>query len=173
MKRELGSFERALVISDQHAPFHIVSVLCLENPPSPHILRHALKVLQNHHPFLASHIGLENGRYYLESLTNPPVPLHVLPRWNNEHWMQIAEVELGNRFDISIDPLFRCTYLYRDGDAHADVILSFYPSIVDSVSIAQLMSELLSTCAFFREQKTVSVYELDPAPAVESRFPPA
>lgn len=173
MKRELGSFERALVITDQHAPFHIVNVLSLENPPSPQILRHAIKVLQNHHPFLSSHIVHEKGRYYLESLDNAPVPLHVLPRWNNEHWVQIAEVELGNRFDIAAGPLFRCVYLYREGDPHAEVIFSFFHSIADSASISQLISEFLTICAFFWDQKTVTVYELDPAPPVESRFPVA
>jgi hypothetical protein len=87
--------------------------------------------------------------------------------------MQIAEVELGNRFDIAAGPLVRCVYLYREGDPRAEVIFSFFHSIADSASIAQLMSELLTICAFFWDQKTVTVYELDPAPAVESRFPAA
>lgn len=172
MKREMGAFERALILTDRHAPFHITNILCLENPPSPHILRHAIKVLQNHHPFLSSRILLENGKYYLEYVADPPVPVHVLPRWNNEHWVQVTEVELANRFDKFAGPLFRCIYLYREGDKRADIIFSFFHAIVDSASLAQLMAELLTVCASFMDRKTVSVFELDPAPAAESRFPP-
>ena len=63
MKRELGTFERALIIADKYAPFHSVSVLRLEGAPSPEIVRNALKVLQNHHPFLSARLLQEKGRY--------------------------------------------------------------------------------------------------------------
>jgi len=172
MKRELGSFERALVITDQHAPFHIVNVLRLENAPPPHIVRQALKVLQNHHPFLTSRLINEKGKYYLASLIEPGLPFHFLPRWNNDHWVQVAEAELGRRMDVSTGPLFRCTYLF-DSSVCGDIIFSFFHSIVDAASVSQLMSELLTTCASFMDQRTVSVYELPPAPPAESRFPPA
>jgi hypothetical protein len=172
MKRELGSFERALVITDQRAPFHIVNVLRLENAPPPHIVRQALKVLQNHHPFLSSRLINEQGKYYLASLIEPGLPFHFLPRWNNDHWAQVAEAELGRRMDVSIGPLFRCTYLF-DSSGRGDIVFSFSHSIVDAASVSQLMSELLTTCASFMDQRTVSVYELPPAPPVESRFPSA
>ena len=68
MKRELGAFERALVIADQYAPFHIISVLRLEGAPSPQIVRNALKVLQNQHPFLSARLLQEKGRQYFVKL---------------------------------------------------------------------------------------------------------
>lgn len=173
MKRELGTFERALVITDQHAPFHIVNVLHLENAPPPQILRQALKVLQNHHPFLSARLLNEQGKYYIASLIEPGILFHVLPRWNNDHWTQVAEVELGKRVDISSGPLFRCTYLFDSTNSRGDIIFSFFHSIADAASVSQLMSELLTTCASFMDQRTVTVYELPPAPTVESRFPPA
>ena len=173
MKRELGSFERALVISDRHAPFHIVNVLRLENAPPPQILRQSLKVLQNHHPFLSARLVSENGRYYFASLANPGLPFHVLPRWNDGHWMQVAEVELGTRMDVATGPLFRCTYLYDAAKGHSDIILSLFHAITDASSAAQLMHELLNACASFMDEKTVTVYELPPSPPVESRFPSA
>jgi hypothetical protein len=171
MKRELGTFERALFITDQHAPFHIVNVLRLEYAPPPQILRQALKVLQNHHPFLSSRLLHETGKYYLASLIEPGLPFHFLPRWNNDHWFQVAEVELGKRMDVSTGPLFRCTYLFDSNNSRGDIIFSFCHSIVDAASVSQLMSELLTTCAAFMDQRTVTVYELPPTPPVESRFP--
>jgi hypothetical protein len=173
MNRELGSFEQALVITDQHAPFHIVSVLQLENAPSPHILRQAFGILQNRHPFLSVCLVPRNGKYHLASLVEPSPPLHVLPRWNDEHWLYIAEVELGTRLDVFRGPLFRCTYLYREGDPHSDLIFSFSHFISDSASISQLMSELLTICNSLLNQTTVPLVERFPAPASEIRFPPA
>ena len=173
MNRDLGSFERALVITDQHAPFHIVSVLQLENAPSPHILRQGFSILQNRHPFLSACLVQKNGRYHLASLVEPSLPLYVLPRWNNEHWLYIAEVELGTRLDVFRGPLFRCTYLFREGDPHSDLILSISHFITDSASISQMMSELLTICNSLLNQRTIPLVEHYPAPAADIRFPPA
>ncbi len=173
MKRELGTFERALVISDQHAPFHIVSVLQLENAPPPHLLEQALKVLQKRHPFLAARLLKEKGKLYFASLVEPGLPFHFLPRWNAEHWSHVAEAELGNRIDVSTGPLFRCTYLYSVTDRRGDIILSFFHSMIDASSASQLMHQLLTACASLMDEKTATVYEFLPAPPAESRFPSA
>jgi hypothetical protein len=173
LKRELGTLERALLIADQHAPFHIVSILRLENAPSSHVLKQSLQVLQNRHPFLRSRLLYEKGKYYFAKLVEPVLPFHFLPRWNADHWIYIAEVELAKRIDASTGPLFRCTYLYSAADQRGDIILSFFHSIVDALSVSQFMHELVTVCASFMDQKTVSNYELTPAPPAESRFPPA
>ena len=173
MKRELGTLERALLIADQHAPFHIVSVLHLENAPPPHILKQSLQILQNRHPFLRSRLFPEKGNYYFAKLVEPALPFYYFPRWNASHWVYIAEVELGKRIDALTGPLFRCTYLYSEADERGDIIFSFFHSIVDASSVSQFLHELLAVCASFMDQKTVSLYELPATPPVESRFPPA
>lgn len=173
MKRELGTLERALLIADQHAPFHIVSVLRLENAPSPHILKQSLQILQNRHPFLRSRLLYEKGVYYFAKLVNPALPFYFFPRWNADHWAYITEVELGKRIDALSGPLFRCTYLYSEADERGDIILSFFHSVVDASSVSQFLHELLIVCASFMDQKTVSPYELPPTPPAETRFPPA
>ncbi len=154
MKRELGTFERALVIADQNAPFHIVSVLNLENAPSPHILKQSLQILQNRHPFLRSRLLHEKGTYYFAKLVEPALPFYFLPRWNADHWIYITEVELTKRIDTSIGPLFRCTYLYSAADERADIILSFYHSIVDASSVSQFLHQLLVVCEFVYQMQT-------------------
>ena len=173
MKRELGTLERALLIADQHAPFHIVSVLHLENAPFPHILKQSLQILQNRHPFLRSRLLFEKGSYYFARLVDPALPFYFFPRWNADHWVYIAEVELGKRIDALSGPLFRCTYLYSEAGERGDIIFSFFHSIVDASSVSQFLHELLGVCAAFMDQKTVSPYELPPTPPAESRFPPA
>jgi hypothetical protein len=173
LKRELGTLERALLIADQHAPFHIVSVLSLENAPPPHILKQSLQIMQNRHPFLRSRILYEKGTYYLAKLVEPSLPFYFLPRWNADHWIYVAEVELSKRIDVSTGPLFRCTYLYNAADERGDIIFSFFHSIVDPSSVSQFLHALLVVCTSFVDQKTVSLYELAPTPPVESRFPSA
>ena len=173
MKRELGSFERALVIADRHAPFHIVSVLRLEGAPSPQIVRNALKVLQNHHPFLFARLLREKGRYYFVKLIDPGLPFHVLPRWNDGHWAQVAEVETGNRIDVLNGPLFRCTYLYDSTHERAEIILTICHAIADAASTARLLHDLLKTCVSLTDEKTVPLHGTSATPPVESRFPSA
>jgi len=172
MKRELGTFERALMIADNHAPFHSVSVIKLEGAPSPQIVRNALKVMQDHHPFLSVRLLEEQGHYHFATLVDPGLPFHVLPRWNDGHWVDVVEVEMGNRIDTSMSPLFRCTYLYDATHERAEIILTLHLTIADSASSARLMHELLKVCASFRDEKTVPVSGQVPAVSpVETRFP--
>jgi hypothetical protein len=173
LKRELGTLERALLIADEHAPFHIVGVVRLDSAPTPHVLKQSLQILQNRHLFLRSCVLDEKGKYYFAKLVDPNLPFHVLPRWNAEHWIYVAEVELAQRINASHGPLFRCTYLYSEAEERGDIILSFFHAIVDASSVSRFMHELLTVCASFMDQKTVSPYELSPAPPVESRFPSA
>jgi hypothetical protein len=173
LKRELGTLERALLIADQHAPFHVVSVLSLENAPAPHILKQSLLILQNRHPFLRSRLLSEKGNYYFAKLVEPALPFYFFPRWNASHWIYIAEVELGKRIDALAGPLFRCTYLYSEADQRGEIIFSFFHSVVDASSVSQFLHELLAVCAAFTDEKTVSPYELPATPPVESRFPSA
>jgi len=173
MKRELGSFERALVIADQYAPFHSVYVLQLESPPPSQIVGKALKFLQKRHPFLRARLLQDNGNYFFASLVEPMLPFRVWPRWNDTHWIKVVEVELEAHVEQTIDPMFRCTYLYDENQKHAEIILTFFQPIVDAVSAGCLMEELLTMCASFMNEGTVTASELDPAPSQESRFPSA
>ena len=160
------------MVTDGHAPFHIVSVLQLQGAPFPQTVRNALKVLQDHHPFLSVHLLKEQGRIYFETLMDPGLPFHVLPRWNDAHWAEVAEVEMGNRIDASTGPLFRCTYLYDATHERAEIILTLHLTIADSASTTRLMHELLKVCAALRDEKTLPVSgRASQADAVESRFP--
>jgi NRPS condensation-like uncharacterized protein len=171
MKRELGIFERAQYISDRHAPFHIVTVLRLENAPASHIVRKALTLLQKRHPFLSARLMHEKGRDYFATLVNPPLPFRNPPRWNNDHWHQVVEVELASRIDAVNGPMFRCTYLYNESSAKAEIVLALSHFIADSASASHLLHELMTISASLADGMPVSVSELPPAPLLESRFP--
>ncbi|NJC96928.1 MAG: hypothetical protein FIB03_11435 [Anaerolineae bacterium] len=173
MKRKLGFFERALLISDRYAPFHIVSVLRLANAPEPHAIRRSLQLLQSRHPFLSARLLEERGVTYFASLVEPRLPLKILPRWNDEHWIQLTEVELENRIDLTTGPMFRCTYLYNSDQPQAEIIFAISHFIADSASVSRLMQELLTNCASASDKNSHTVKLLSPAPPAESRFPSA
>ncbi len=173
MKRELGVFERGQYIADQYAPFHIVGVLRLENAPHPDMLRRSFAELQKRHPFLASHLIHEKGRYYFAALSDLAVPVRILFRSSDEHWIQVTETELEIRIDASTGPMFRCTYLYNEDQQQAEIILTLSHFIADAASASQLLHELMTLCASFSDGVSVSVSELSPAPTVESCFPSA
>ena len=159
MKRELGIFERAQYIADRYSPFHIV--------------RKSLSLLQKRHPFLSACLMHEAGRYYFATLADPPLPFRNLPRWNDDHWRQIVEVELGMRIDAKNGPLFRCTYLYNESQPRAEIVITLSHFIADSMSASHLLHELMTTSASFADGMPVSVSGLSPAPTLESRFPAA
>jgi len=172
MKRELGIFEQAQYIADRYAPFHIVGVLQLESAISPHILQKSLNLLQKRHPFLSARLLHENGNLYFATLVDPNLPFRALPRWNDEHWHQVVEVELTTQIDALNGPMFRCTYIYNESQPHAEIILVISHFIADAASASHLMHELMMICASLADRVPVSVSKLSLAPTLESRFPP-
>ncbi|HSG45420.1 MAG TPA: hypothetical protein VLA72_19920 [Anaerolineales bacterium] len=171
MKRELGVFEKGQVIADKHAPFHIVAVLRVENAPLPHILRRSFAELQKRHPLLSVRLMQEKGRKYFATLIDPALPVNTIARWNDDHWIQVTESELGKRIDAQTGPLFGCTYLYSETHQQAEIILAISHFIADAASTINLLHELMMLCASFADGELVSVSELSPAPVAESRFP--
>lgn len=173
MKRELGIFERAQFVADQYAPFHIVGVLQLENAPPPHLVKRSLTVLQKRHSFLSMRLMHERERYYFVPMSELSLPFRNLPRWNDEHWIQIAETELAIRVDAFTGPMFRCTYLYGASQPRAEIVFTLSHLIADAVSASHLLHELMTICASLADRIHVAVSKLSPAPTLESRFPPA
>lgn len=173
MKRDLGIFERAQVFTDRYAPFHIIGVLRLEDAPPSHVVRKSLTLLQKRHPFLSASLMHEKGQHYFATLVEPPLPFRNLPRWNNDHWRQVVEVELANRIDATTGLMFRCTYLYSESQPRAEIIFTLSHIIADAASTSHLLHELMTICASLADGMPISVSELPPAPPLESRFPAA
>lgn len=171
MLRKLGVFERALFISDQHAPFNVVSVLRLEDTPETDVLLAALKILQKRHPLLKGRIQIRDKGLWFEMLPDPTFPFRTLERGGDAMWMSIVEQEMNMRLDPSLGPLFRCTYLL-DG-VKGEIILTFHHSILDAASGMNLLDELLETCAALQRGQPANLPVLTVVPPVEKRFPPA
>ena len=169
--RALGSFERALLVQDRYGPFHIVAVLQLNGAPAPDTLRAALELLQGRHALLAARIRQAKGRSYFEAISNPSVPMSVLPRQGEEAWRPAAESELGRRIDNDRGPLFRCTYVFDAEGARAEVILAIAHPIIDAPGCVLLVDELLRFAQQVTEGRAPAVAALELQPAVDELFP--
>jgi NRPS condensation-like uncharacterized protein len=163
--RKLGTFERALFLSDQHAPFNVVSVLRLEQAPAPEIVQHALGLLQKRHPLLQACI---QAKKYVR-LSDPSLSFKITELQGDISWLEIVEQEMNTRLN-SERGLFRGSYIYNS--SHADLFLTFHHSIMDSASVVHLMDELLQICTGARySDETLHPTLLEIAPPVEERFP--
>jgi NRPS condensation-like uncharacterized protein len=154
--RPLGTFERALFISDQHSPFNVVTVLRLENPPAPQVVESALRALQARHPLLQA--GIRHGRF---ERTSPSLIFRV----TQTDWLSLVEQEMNTRLD-SENNVFRGMYNYSSH--HADLILTFHHAIMDAASGMNLLDELLRHCA---SDENPPLSPLEVAPPVEENFP--
>jgi hypothetical protein len=165
MLRYIGIFEKAMLIANKHAPFNIISVLKMENAPSPDLVKGALEIIQKRQPFLLAYIVDERKRPFFEKLSSTDFPFTVIERNNKDQWCQIAEQEMVFRFDHNVGPLFRATYLYKDG--YGELVLNVHHTIMDAVSGMNLLDEFLRICDGDAEHLPM----LEPVPAMEARFP--
>lgn len=162
MLRKLGIFERAMLITNQHAPFNVVSVLQMENAPAPASVENALKLLQARQPFLRARI--RDGKF--ESLPDAPLPFRLIERSHAEQWREVAEAEMAHPYDHETGPLFRAAYIY--GDGYGDLVLNVHHAIMDAASGMNLLDELLKLCS----GEITDRPRLQVAPVFETVFPP-
>jgi hypothetical protein len=171
MERKLGKFETAAAISGEYAIFNIVGVVLLEGAPSPEILNQALTVLQNRHPFLRVRLVKKMGKHYFESGGISAIPLSVVDREDDDHWVAVAEDGLNYKFDHLDGPLVQCTYLKGEVN-RCEIILTAQHSIVDGTSVENLLDEMISICSKIVSGTKIEDFEpYPPMPPVEMVFP--
>jgi len=119
MIRNPGIFECALILSDQHSPFNVISVLRMDDPPRPESVRAALTMLQRRHPFLSA--TLQPKAFV--PLPEPKIRFSVLKRESDSAWLERVEQEMNTRLDASSE-LWRGLYLFDD--TQAELILTFH-----------------------------------------------
>ena len=167
MLRKLGIFERAMLVSNKHSPFNIISVLRMQNAPTPDAIKSALTQLQQRQPFLQACITETGKDPFFEKLPNPDFPFKLIERENDHQWREIAEQEMNFHFDHQHAPLFRATYLYQNG--YGDLVLNVHHTIMDAASGMNLLDELLRICAGELTDRS----PLQFAPVFETVFPPS
>jgi hypothetical protein len=174
MPRSLGRFETALTLTGEHAPFVVTVVLCLADDPGEAALRVALDALPARRPMLRARIAGDGPRRFRFAAGAPPIPLRSLPRQDPTAWQAVAEDELNAPLDRRRGPLLRCTRLAgADGGDGADLVLGFHHAILDAVSGATLVAELLALLDPGEGGGGAPAVSAEDAllPPVEERFP--
>ena len=165
MLRALGIFERAVMVSNQHAPFHINIVVQLQNPPVPEKIKESIHKLQGRHPLLRARIKQIDNQYRFFDSGDHRFPFQVIKRENDQQWIEVTEQTMAAGFNLPDDSLFRAYYLFSDHTA--ELILSIHHAISDAVSATNLIDELL-TIATGDQFKSE---ELQVIPKLEDRLP--
>jgi hypothetical protein len=175
MERRLGIFETAETLTDAAAPFNVVGVVEIEPGIGPIGLREALDRAQRRHPLLRAKIVDDDGGFAYDLDDVPPIPLEIVDRKGDDHWLRVAETELNRSFDIATGPLARCSLLTDGSGAGAsELVVCFLHTIIDGTSAVNLVREILEAwdaAAAGRSMGEPQALALQPP--VESFFPAA
>ncbi len=167
LTRPLGRMETALTYTDEFAPLNLVGVAQVAGNLPPAALRLALDTLTAQHPALRVSIGAAGRRRFFQPAPGQPIPLRVLERRSDDHWLALTEAELNTRLPVTTGPLLRAAYLHNPAGP-SEIILSAHHSILDADSALTLWEELLSACAGLTSPPAALPTEL-PAPT-EARY---
>lgn len=146
MRRELGAFETAQVLTGEYAPFNATIALKLDDGPAPETLQRALEALQRRFPLLAVRVVSDGRRRSFETGDVPSIPLEVVTRTSDVQWREVVEDEVNRSIDAAVGPLARCVALVPTTGAESDIVLSFHHVVMDSVSGEAMVRELLTAC---------------------------
>jgi len=173
MKRPLGTFETAQVLTGKVKSFNLVIALQLEKGPVFDVLQRALKCLHDRHPLLRTTIDETEGRPFFRVAGENRVLLRQIPRSSEHEWKRVVEYELNTPLPLSPGPLFKASYVANSGyEQPCELVLTAHHAILDGVSAARLLHDLLGLCESFAAGDEPSGFEpLGLLPAAEQLFP--
>ena len=173
MRRQLGSYENALVITNAHSPLNAVTVLQMYPYPSIEVLSKAFRIIQKRNPLLRAHITREHHTNYFVVDDLLDIPIKVEVRNGDGHWLAIVERELNRPFSSDQSPLLRCIYLKpKEDKLNAEIILTLQHTIMDGVSGVQILHEIMHTCQMIElDEGTIVLPTLPLYPSADQSFP--
>lgn len=144
MNRPLSKLEHLAWIIDQAVSQNFViaaRISCVASSLTEPFLRKALDILQEKHPPLKCRIkDKEFPEYTSEDV--PQIPLHVIERKGDEHWIEIAEKEMFEPLPWRTGPMVRVVLL-NSKDKY-DLLVGFCHIIADATSGVNFVQNLLS-----------------------------
>lgn len=142
MKRKLIIGERIMYV-DESTPLNCVFAVKIRGSFSEENLHAALAKIQKKHPLLRSSVKEDpKGRPYYElSEDLEPIPVRILKRGGDHHWMEESAQEWEKLFDGPNLPMARLVWL--KGEDVAELLLVCPHCICDGTTFVALMSEML------------------------------
>ncbi len=145
MNRPLSDPERAVWLIDQAVPQNFVMVARISNVPGilpdfETILRQALDMEQQRHPALKSKF-MDGKIPGFVSADVPQIPLRIIERKDDNHWINEVEKEIQEPLPWRIGPMVRAVLL-RSGEK-CDLLVTFCHITADAISGIKFIKNLL------------------------------
>jgi NRPS condensation-like uncharacterized protein len=170
MRRQLGSNERIVHMNIQAGSIGFVVIAHLSISLQENDVRKALDILSKRHPLLQTRIEIHNNVPFFVSDNVPPIPLRILPRRDETHWIEEAEHECNTVLPSDTGPMIR-TVLLTSPEA-TDVLVRFHHVIGDGMSGMYLMRDLLDLCVKISQEANPALNPLPQRPPIEHLLPP-
>ncbi|WGQ10999.1 condensation domain-containing protein [Pedobacter gandavensis] len=142
MKRKLIMGERIMYV-DESTPLNCVFAVKIRGSFSAENLHAAFAKIQKKHPLLRSSVREDqHGRPYYElSEDLEPIPVKIIKREGDDHWMEESAQEWEKLFDEPNLPMARLVWL--KGEDVSELLLVCPHCICDGTTFVALMSEML------------------------------
>jgi NRPS condensation-like uncharacterized protein len=140
MNRLLTTVERLAFLIDQTVNQNFVMVATVSGPLTDSILRQALDLEQQRHPPLkCKFIDGDPPRFSTEGV--PQIPLRIIQRQSDDHWLEIAEKEILEPLPWRTGPMVRVVLLRSK--EKCDLLVTLCHITADAISGVNFMKNLL------------------------------
>jgi Phthiocerol/phthiodiolone dimycocerosyl transferase C-terminus len=170
MNRPLSPLEHVVWLIDQsiHQNFVMIARLSGFVKDVETHLRLALDLLQKKYPPLNCKIlGGEKPVFDMKNV--PQIPLDIMARKGENHWIEIAEQEMKTAIPWALGPLTRANLLISKNDSTADLMITFCHVVADATSGVMFMQNLLTCIQQMGKGETVNFGPaMEPLPAPDN-----
>jgi NRPS condensation-like uncharacterized protein len=140
MNRPLSAFEQISWLAEQVLCLNFVVVAHLLEPLNEDALTQALNLIQDRHPPLQCKIKQGEVPLFI-SEDVPPIPLKIIDRKDDDHWIEEAEKGTREVLPWKTGPLARVSML--KSPKKCDLVFTFNHIIADATSGVKVIRELL------------------------------
>jgi len=161
MRRPLSNIEQVNWLIDRVVSISFVMIARVSGEITESILRKALDILQEKHPPLKWKIK-EGETPEFDSDGVPPIPLRIVKRRDNQHWIEEADKEINMQFQWDKGPLLRVVQMA--GSGICELLITFCHVATDATSGVLVVKELLTLIDKLSKGETVPMPEPRPIP---------
>ncbi|MHA1112170.1 MAG: condensation domain-containing protein [Promethearchaeota archaeon] len=138
-KRKISAWERMM----NHSPYSVVSMLVrVKGQVTEQMLRDAIKKLQSRHTLLRVRVEIDGeGTPWFTSEGIKEIPIEVLPRKDNNSWIEIYDKACRQPFDYNQRPGIRF-YLLNSNEM-TEILIFEHHLFCDGKSLAFLARDLM------------------------------
>ncbi|MFF5056780.1 amino acid adenylation domain-containing protein [Micromonospora sp. NPDC000663] len=129
---------------------HLTLAYEIRGPLDPAVLGRAADAVVRRHAALRTTFHDRDGRPFVTVHDTAPPVLRVVPLASFDEWADLAEAEIGARFDISELPLLRMT-VFRIAEDHHVLLIVLHHIVADGASLGVLLDELSEAYVALRD----------------------